>query len=66
LPCRHILAIASRGKEYFKNLPFAKRWRINFFVETADLKDPPRLPDVEETLELQEVTMVKSHSFFKT
>ena len=53
VPCRHLLAIATKDPSVeFNNLVINRRWRIDYYVENEELQDPQ-----EFNLNLQEVNI---------
>jgi len=44
LPCRHMVALATKEKGLsFKNLPFNKRWKLNYYKELIEDVEPQEL-----------------------
>jgi len=51
VPCRHQMALALKVSNFpLKLLPFAKRWRIDYYKEKNQHKEPEVLPELEVLL----------------
>lgn len=61
IPCRHQFAIVTKEKDLnYKTLPILDRWKISYYSEEIEDKDPDHLQsEHEEEEDIQEISYTK-------